>query len=75
VGEDSPPDSGKNLSATVDPVSGVGIAAHDIVWMTEQMMRDMLAEPALADRTAAFQWATILQNGVVTSLRTVCAGA
>jgi hypothetical protein len=33
------------------PVSGVDIEGHDIVSMTDQMMRDMLAEPALAGRT------------------------
>jgi hypothetical protein len=33
------------------PVSGVGIEGHDIVSMTDQMMRDMLTEPALAGRT------------------------
>jgi PBP1b-binding outer membrane lipoprotein LpoB len=33
------------------PVSGVGIEGHDIVSMTDQMMRDMLSEPALAART------------------------
>jgi penicillin-binding protein activator len=32
------------------PVSGVGIEGHDIVSMTDQMMRDMLTEPALAGR-------------------------
>jgi penicillin-binding protein activator len=32
------------------PVSGVGIEGHDIVSMTDQMMRDMLGEPALAGR-------------------------
>lgn len=32
------------------PVSGVGIEAHDIVSMTDRMVRDMLATPALAHR-------------------------
>jgi PBP1b-binding outer membrane lipoprotein LpoB len=32
------------------PVSGVGIEGHDIVSMTDQMMRDMLSQPALAGR-------------------------
>lgn len=36
--------------ATQGPVSGVGIDAHDIVSMTDQMMRDMLANPTLAKR-------------------------
>jgi penicillin-binding protein activator len=30
------------------PVSGVGVEGQDIVSMTDQMMRDMLAEPAFA---------------------------
>jgi penicillin-binding protein activator len=33
------------------PVNGVGIEGHDIVSMTDQMMRDILSEPALAGRT------------------------
>ncbi|MFL6604459.1 MAG: penicillin-binding protein activator LpoB [Steroidobacteraceae bacterium] len=33
--------------ATTGPVAGVGIESHDIVSMTDQMMRDMLANPAL----------------------------
>lgn len=32
------------------PVSGVGIEGHDIVTMTDQMVRDMLANPTLAGR-------------------------
>jgi PBP1b-binding outer membrane lipoprotein LpoB len=35
------------------PVSGVGIEGHDILSMTDQMMRDMLSEPALAGRSVA----------------------
>lgn len=36
--------------STQGPVSGVGIEGHDIVSMTDQMMRDMLASPTLAGR-------------------------
>lgn len=36
--------------STQGPVSGVGIEGHDIVSMTDQMMRDMLANPTLAGR-------------------------
>lgn len=36
--------------ATPGPVSGVGIEGHDIASMTDQMMRDMLANPTLAGR-------------------------
>jgi hypothetical protein len=32
------------------PVSGIGIEGHDIVSMTDQMMRDMLSNAALTDR-------------------------
>jgi PBP1b-binding outer membrane lipoprotein LpoB len=35
------------------PVAGVGIEGHDIVAMTDQMMRDMLASAALAGRAKA----------------------
>jgi PBP1b-binding outer membrane lipoprotein LpoB len=35
------------------PVSGIGIESHDIVAMTDQMMRDMLSTPALASRNPA----------------------
>lgn len=35
-------------SATRGPVSGIGIEGQDIVAMTDQMMRDMLAHPRLA---------------------------
>lgn len=35
------------------PVSGVGIESHDIVAMTDEMMRDMLANPTLAGRAKA----------------------
>jgi PBP1b-binding outer membrane lipoprotein LpoB len=38
---------------TRGPVSGVGIEAQDIVSMTDKMMRDMLATPALAGRPTA----------------------
>ncbi len=34
--------------ATAGPVSGVGIEGHDIVSMTDQMMRDLLTNPQLA---------------------------
>lgn len=34
------------------PVRGVGIESQDIVSMTDQMMRDMLAQPRLANATA-----------------------
>lgn len=37
--------------ATQGPVSGVGIEGQDIVSMTDQMVRDMLANPTLAART------------------------
>ena len=37
--------------AAQGPVSGVGIESRDIVSMTDQMMRDMLANPTLAGRT------------------------
>lgn len=32
------------------PVAGVGIEGHDLISMTDQMMRDMLSVPALAGR-------------------------
>jgi len=35
------------------PVAGVGIEGQDIVSMTDQMMRDMFADPALAQRQKA----------------------
>lgn len=37
------------------PVSGTGIEAHDIVAMTDEMMRDILATPVLAGRAIAPQ--------------------
>lgn len=41
----------KSFDPTVSgPVSGVGIEAHDIISMTDEMMRDMLASPALSAR-------------------------
>ncbi|MGB3066968.1 MAG: penicillin-binding protein activator LpoB [Ottowia sp.] len=36
-------------SSRKGPVSGVGVEGQDIVSMTDQMMRDMLAEPIFAD--------------------------
>ena len=35
------------------PVAGVGIEGHDIVSMTDRMVRDMLATPALATKEKA----------------------
>lgn len=37
------------------PVAGTGIESHDIVAMTDEMMRDILASPALAGRAIAPQ--------------------
>lgn len=39
--------------STRGPVSGVGIEGHDIVSMTDQMMRDMLTNATLAGRAKA----------------------
>jgi len=39
--------------ATPGPVHGVGVEGHDIVAMSDQMMRDMLATPQLVQRDAA----------------------
>ncbi|CAA7620861.1 conserved exported hypothetical protein [Candidatus Terasakiella magnetica] len=39
--------------ATRGPVKGVGIESQDIIGMTDQMMRDMLAQPRLASAAAA----------------------
>lgn len=36
---------------TPGPVQGVGIESQDIIGMTDEMMRDMLANPTLAGRT------------------------
>ena len=52
------PNAGGVAPVAVDPsvpgpVSGVGIEGHDIVSMTDQMMRDMLTEAALAGRPVA----------------------
>lgn len=49
-----PPNTAGVSSMEVDssrkgPVSGVGVEGQDIVAMTDQMMRDMLAEPIFAD--------------------------
>jgi len=38
---------------TTGPIAGVGIESQDIVAMTDQMMRDMLANPMLASRSTA----------------------
>lgn len=35
------------------PVSGIGIESHDILAMTDQMVRDMLSSPDLAGRSKA----------------------
>jgi curli biogenesis system outer membrane secretion channel CsgG len=52
----SPPVQNPNGVSSMDvdssrkgPVSGVGVEGQDIVSMTDQMMRDMLAEPIFAD--------------------------
>lgn len=50
----NPPNAGGVSAVDVDPsrkgpVSGVGLEGHDIVAMTDQMMRDMLQEPLLAN--------------------------
>jgi len=52
----SPPVQNANGVASMDvdssrkgPVSGVGVEGQDIVAMTDQMMRDMLAEPIFAN--------------------------
>jgi hypothetical protein len=39
----------------VGPVSGTGIEGHDVVSMTDQMMRDILSTPVLAGRGIAPQ--------------------
>lgn len=42
----------KSLDPTVrGPVSGIGIEAQDIISMTDEMMRDMLRNPALSARS------------------------
>jgi len=44
--------SAQSLDPTVrGPVSGVGIESQDIISMTDEMMRDMLASPVLSART------------------------
>lgn len=35
------------------PVGGIGIEGHDIIAMTDQMMRDMLGNPQIAGRSTA----------------------
>lgn len=39
----------------VGPVSGTGIEGHDVVSMTDQMLRDILSTPVLAGRAVAPQ--------------------
>jgi len=48
------------------PVAGIGIESQDIIAMTDQMMRDMLANPSLSGRsTQKLKRAGVVDGGTI----------